>query len=106
MNKTFKVVIVGLVLGGVSFLAAKLFGPGWAADRFLMISMSIYIVLGLILSWRLVYDKQPDPEAEEGENSTSKKVSKAFPKRKPLTPFGYSFFIAVAMMLLLDLVIR
>lgn len=107
MNKKLMVPLVGIVLGGVTFAAGRLlYSEQSGSDRFIMLIMSAYIIIGLLLSWRLAYATRPGKTADQTDTQTMEQESKDRRRPQPITPFGYSFFIAVIVILLLDYLIR
>lgn len=107
MNKLVKNVLIGIALGGVSFLIIRLLNADRAGqDRWIMITLSVYIILGLLMSWGRAYVSRPNQTAHRVDPVSQKQDVKDMRDRASLVQYGYAFFLASATILLLDYFIR
>ena len=107
MKQVLRNVLLGAGLGGATFLIIRLLNADRAGqDRWILIGLSVYIVLGLFMSWGRAYVSRPDQTAHRVDSVSQKQDVKDMRDRASLVQYGYAFFLAAAAILLLDYFIR
>lgn len=99
-----KYVIVGLGLGILTYGIVRLVvGSAAASDSYIYPIVSAYLLIGLLLSWKM-YPAQPPKRLHESNRLEFPPPVRR--KKEPISRYGYSFLIGVAIILLLDLALR
>lgn len=107
MQRIVKVLLAGCILGGGTFaLIRQLTSTMASAQNYLMLAMAIYLMIGLLMTWRRSYVAKPRDLAHRVEKVSRDQDSKEAGRDHALSPYGYSFIIAMVMMLALDYFIR
>lgn len=103
----YKITAVGVFLGGITFGVVRLLTKSAAAsERFILPLIGLYLAIGLLLLWKTVYQVRPNEYREQSMEITQNQQRKDSLKREPISRYGYSFILAVALILVLDLLIR
>ena len=101
-----KRILHGLILGGMTFgLIRWLLKTPAAADRFMFLLMGLYIAIGLLMLWKTPSYARPQSTSHPTDEVALSAPAKV-EKTEPLSRAGYTFYVAVGFMLLLDLFIR
>lgn len=113
MNKVLKIIMVGVVLGGLTYLIFRVaYTEQASGDRFIMLVMAAYLLLGWILTWRrrgyVPKNDQSDMEETDDKKDleTIQEELKKDLEKRPISIYGYSLFLAVALILALDFFLR
>lgn len=111
MNKALKISLVGLAIGSLTYLIFRFaFRVQASGDRFVMLTMAIYLLLGWILTWRRKgYVPKQDTDETEEETKDLETIQEELKKdieKRPISLYGYSFFLAVALIMALDFFLR
>ena len=107
MKQIGRIIVVGLILGGLTFLLIHLLSDTMAIrQRYILIGLAIYLVLGLFLVWSRPHVTRMDQTAHRVDRVTQKQDVTDMRQKLSLSTFGYSFGLAAVVLLVLDYLIR
>ena len=107
MKHIIRLLLVGLVLGGVTFLLIHLLSPTMAdRQRYILIALAVYLVLGLFLVWSRPQVLRMDQTAHRVDQVAQQQDVTDMRQKLSVSTYGYSFGVAAVVVLLLDFFIR